>query len=134
MRVVDTSLVVRATTTTDTRERARLQDVILESPAAISHVLAEAYSTLTRLPQPFRLSPRACFTFLSSAFHSQPLTLSADGYLKVLRRVADRGIPGGAIFDCLIAETAREHDATLLSLDERAASSYALMGTKFELL
>lgn len=134
MQVVDSSVVVRAATSTDSKERERLQDAIGSSPNVIAHVLAESFSTLTRLPQPFRLTPQRCLTYLSSAFRAHPLTLSSGGYLRVLELVADHGISGGAIYDCLVAETAREHDATLVSLDRRAASSYVVVGATHRLL
>lgn len=134
MQVVDTSVIVRVTTTTDAAERAQLQQVIAESPVAISHVLTEAYSTLTRLPQPFRLSPRSCFTFLSAAFHATPIAVSVSGQLRVMELLAENGVTGGAIYDCLIAETAREHNATLVSLDQRALRNYSLVGADHQLL
>lgn len=134
VQVVDTSVIVRVTTTKDAVERAQLQQVIADSPVAITHVLTEAYSTLTRLPQPFRLSPRSCLTFLSAAFHATPLAVSVSGQLRVMELLAENGVTGGAIYDCLIAETAREHDATLVSLDQRAVRNYSLVGVDQQLL
>jgi len=52
----------------------------------------------------------------------------------LLELVADHGISGGAIYHCLVAETAREHGATLMSLDGRAAGSYAVVGANHQLL
>ncbi|MCF8528082.1 MAG: PIN domain-containing protein [Candidatus Nanopelagicales bacterium] len=134
MRVVDTSIIVRAATTPHPQERERLQDVIAESPVPIAHVLAESYATLSRLPPPFRLSPRDCLTFLSSAFRSDTLTLSPGGYVRVMQILAERGVSGGAIYDCVIAETAREHHATLMSLDRRAADRYSMVGADHQIL
>lgn len=134
MQVVDTSVIVRAITCTEPREVARLRDVIAESSTAVAHVLAEAYATLTRLPQPYRVSPEACLRFLDSAFPLTPLTLSSEGYLRVLRFAGELSISGGAIYDLLIAQTAAEHDAALLSLDARAASNYARVGTNYTIL
>ena len=134
MQVVDSSVIVRAVTTLDTSEREQLQNVIADCPVAIAHVLAESYATLTRLPQPFRLSPVDCHAFLSSAFHAPPLSLSAGGYLRVLEVLAERGLAGGATYDCLVAQTAREHDAVLVSLDHRAAVRYSLLGAEHQLL
>lgn len=134
MQVVDSSVIVRAVTTLDASEREQLQNLIADSPVAISHVMTESYATLTRLPQPFRLSPSDCHAFLSSAFHAQPLSLSSHGYLRVLELLAERGLAGGAIYDCLIAQTARDHDAVLVSLDHRAAMRYSLIGAEHYLL
>lgn len=134
MQVVDSSVIVRAVTTLDASEREQLQNVIADCPVAIAHVLAESYATLTRLPQPFRLSPRNCHAFLSSAFHAPPLSMSSGGYLRVLELLAERGLAGGAIYDCLIAQTAREHDTVLVSLDHRAAVRYSLLGAEHQLL
>lgn len=97
-------------------------------------MLAESYATLTRLPQPFRPSPLDCHAFLTSAFHAQPISLSSDGYLRILEFLAERGLSGGAIYDYLIAETARENDAALVSLDHRAAVRYSMLGAEFQLL
>jgi predicted nucleic acid-binding protein len=134
VQVVDSSVVIRATTCQDSHDRERLQNVIAESPVALAHVLAESYATLTRLPSPFRLTPKQCAAFLTSAFRAEPLTVSSHGYLRVLKLLSEQGISGGAVYDCLIAETAREHDVTLVSLDKRAIANYALIGAVHELL
>lgn len=134
MQLVDSSVITRAATTSDVNERRRLQHLIAESPNVIGHVLMEAYATLTRLPQPFRLSPQRCHTYLTSAFRSEPLTLSASGYADLLDLAAERNIAGGALYDCLIARTALEHDGTLMSLDHRAVSNYAMVGGHYQLV
>lgn len=134
MQVVDTSVVVRAAIASDPTERGLLQDVIAASRVPVAHVLAESYASLTALPPPFRLSPGNCYTYLSSAFRAETLTLSSHGYLRVLHLLAEHGIAGGAIYDCLIAETAREHEATLLTLDQRAVARYSLVGAAYRLV
>lgn len=134
MQVVDTSVVVRAATSRDARERERLQDAIAGSRVPVAHVLAESYATLTSLPPPLRLTPRDCHAYLSSAFPEQPLGLSSQGYLRITGLLAEHGVTGGAIYDCLIAEAAREHGATLVSLDQRAAARYSLVGATHRLL
>lgn len=134
MRAVDTSVIVRAFTEPDEAIRRRCQYAVNSAPTSIAHTLAESYSTLTRLPGAGRLSPAACLAYLRGAFPGEPLALSGAGYLQVLDLVASRDVPGGAIYDCLIAQTALEHGATLVSLDKRAATSYALVGAPFELI
>lgn len=46
----------------------------------------------------------------------------------------DQGIAGGAVYDALIAATAAEHRAELLSWDRRAAANYERYGVRFALL
>ena len=56
------------------------------------------------------------------------LALDQDGQHVCLRRAVDAGLRGGALYDALIAATAREHDATLLSADRRAREAYEAIG------
>jgi predicted nucleic acid-binding protein len=46
--------------------------------------------------------------------------------------VAAGKILGGPAYDALIAFTAAEHQATLLSLDQRAAATYEIVGAAVE--
>lgn len=48
--------------------------------------------------------------------------------------MASAGIGGGAIYDALIAESARLAGATLVSADRRAAATYAAVGVEVEFL
>ncbi len=97
----------------------------------IGHVLLETYSWLTRN------RPRTPPPVAASLLRSLPgpaLVLSSDGYSRVLELVAGGRIMGGAIFDALIAATALEADARLLSRDVRAAPTYQAIGARFELI
>ena len=49
--------------------------------------------------------------------------VSEAGYQELLATVAARQILGGPAYDALIAFTATEHQATLLSLDWRAIAT-----------
>ena len=60
--------------------------------------------------------------------------LSENGYQELLATVAAGQIPGGPAYDALIAFTAAEHNATLLSLDQRAAATYETVGAHVEQL
>ena len=57
------------------------------------------------------------------------LALDHDGQRACLHRAVEAGLRGGALYDALIAATAREHGATLLSADRRARDAYDAMGT-----
>jgi predicted nucleic acid-binding protein len=97
----------------------------------IGHVVLETYSWLTR-SRP-RTPPRAAAKLLRS-LPGPALVLSPDGQLRLLEMAEAGGIMGGAIYDALIAATALEADARLLSRDERAARTYEAVGVRFELI
>lgn len=132
--VVDTSVIVGALVHGAPDTKARCRGSIEASPGAIAHVLAESYASLTALPGNLRLTPAVARQVLGEMFPQTPVTLSAQGYLRALDLMSDAGVPGGAIYDCLIAETAREHGAHIVSLDIRAARTYAVVGVEFTLL
>jgi predicted nucleic acid-binding protein len=97
------------------------------------HVLLETYSALTG----GQVKPRARPDLAVEALlrlPNPPLTLSPDGYLSTLRRCAQNGVVGGAIYDALIAATAGEAGARLVSRDRRAARTYEVMGAGYELI
>ena len=60
--------------------------------------------------------------------------VSEAGYQELLATVAARQILGGSAYDTLIAFTATEHQATLLSLDQRATATYEAVGATVEQL
>src|SRR2546427_8965141 len=98
-----------------------------------AHVLLETYSTLTS----GRMRPRARPQLVVEALlrlPGPPLTLSPTGYLSTLRRCAESGVVGGAIYDALVAATALEAGAVLATLDRRATRTYEVMGASYELI
>lgn len=134
MEVADSSVIINAALGLNPASATACRDVIANSRVAIAHALAESYSMLTRSPLPFRLTPAQAWQLLDDAFPLEPLTLSGDGYRRILRLVSERGIVGGAIYDCLIAQTAVEAGAVLVSRDRRAVGNYALVGVSFDLI
>jgi predicted nucleic acid-binding protein len=103
-------------------------------PRVPAHVLVEAFSVLTRLPPPHRAPAGLVATFLVERFPEPPLTLPPRAHLDLLRSCADGGLTGGAVYDALIAATARHAGATLLTRDARARSVYERMGIRYELI
>jgi predicted nucleic acid-binding protein len=99
-----------------------------------AHAAVETYSVLTRLPEPHRLPPRVVRDYLRHAFEPQLLTLDGDVHQRLLERAADAGITGGRIYDAVVAATAREAGATLLTRDRRATRVYELLGVDFRLV
>lgn len=71
-----------------------------------THTLAEAYSTLTRLPRSLRLSPRQAYTLLHEivieAFDI--VSLDNEDYISVLRRLSSAGLSGGVTYDALLIQ------------------------------
>lgn len=132
--VVDTSVVVGALVHGNPHTKALCRESIEASPGAIAHVLAESYASLTALPGNLRLAPAVARRMLGEMFPQTPVTLSAEGHLRALDLMSGAGVPGGAIYDCLIAVTALENGADIVSLDVRAARTYAIVGAEFTLL
>jgi predicted nucleic acid-binding protein len=97
----------------------------------IGHVLLETYSWLTgNRPR----TPPLVAAGLLRAMPGPALVLSSEGHVRVLELAATGGIAGGAMYDALIAATALEADARLLSRDRRAAHTYEAIGVTFDLV
>jgi hypothetical protein len=89
---------------------------------------------LTRLPPPHRAHPPIVHTFITARFTEPFPTLPETGYQELPATIAAAQIPGGPAYDALIAFTAAEHQATLLSLDQRATPTYQAAGAAVEQL
>jgi predicted nucleic acid-binding protein len=98
------------------------------SPRLISHVAFETTSVLSRMPEGLRMTPLSVRDALDVDFPDSWLALDARGQRDCLHRAVDAGLRGGALYDALIAATAREHGATLLSADRRAREAYEAIG------
>jgi predicted nucleic acid-binding protein len=120
---VDTSLVVAAFASWhekhDVARRALDASVRL-----IEHCAIETYSVLTRLPPPHRASGLVVRDFLEARFRHPFLRLSAEASREFLSGLADNGVSGGAAYDALVAATAADHDAELVTCDRRASLIY----------
>ena len=133
MKAVDSSVVIAAFATWH-EHHAVARKAMASRPRLISHAAIESYSVLTRLPPPHRAHPSIVHTFITERFTDPFLTLSETGYQELLATIAARDILGGPAYDALIAFTAVEHDATLLSLDQRATPTYEAVGATVEQL
>jgi predicted nucleic acid-binding protein len=90
-----------------------------ESPTLAAHSLAEAYSVLTRLPEPHRLRPDDALAVLEANWgEARLVALGPADYRSTLQRCRDAGIGGGAVYDALIASCARKaRVATVVTWD-----------------
>jgi predicted nucleic acid-binding protein len=100
--------------------------------ALIAHTMAETYSILTG--QAYGHPPTYVLRYLDQFLEHQPVGLKPASYAKVLQTLADGGIVGGSIYDGLIAAAAKQAGLHLLSLDRRAARTYAMLGIDYEIL
>ena len=132
MRVPDTSVVVAAFASW--HELHDVADAAIVGSRLISHVAAETLSTLTRLPDPYRVDAAPVWDFLGARFPEGWLAPSGDQIRQILAQTVERGISGGAIYDALVAGAAAENRATLVSLDRRAERTYRDLGVRYELL
>ena len=85
------------------------------------HSLIEAYSVLTRLPAPHRISAKDANTVLQANFvkNVKTIALTASAYRSLLDSASGTGISGGRIYDALIAASARQARAqTLVTFNE----------------
>jgi predicted nucleic acid-binding protein len=72
-----------------------------------AHSLAEAYSTLTRMPPPYRISPAIADTLVTANLAQfTKASLTAEDYQAVIKKVVQLNISGGGVYDAIIAEAA----------------------------
>lgn len=98
-----------------------------------AHAAIETYSVLTRLPGDARLSAVDAAALLAARFPKRAV-LDASTQERLVDEFAAAGVAGGAVYDALIALTARHHRSTLLTRDSRAAATYGALGVRYELV
>lgn len=131
MIAVDTSVVVAGFASWHEGHRPAAA-ALARRPRVPAHVLVEAFSVLTRLPPPHRAPGDLVATFLAERFPDAPIVLPARAHLRFLRTCTAVGLVGGAVYDALIAATARRAGATLLTRDRRACDVYDRLSVRYE--
>ena len=77
-----------------------------------AHSLFEAYSVMTRLPPPHRISPADALTILDRNWaREESIALTPSESWRALRQYAAAGVAGGRIHDGEIADCARKAKA-----------------------
>ena len=133
MKAADTSLVIAAFASWhESHEAARR--ALDDGLRLIEHCALETYSVLTRLPPPHRTSAPIVRDFLQTRFPQPFLRLDARGYKDFVYGLPDHGITGGAAYDALVAATAAECGAELVTCDRRALPVYERYGLRTQLL
>ncbi len=131
MITADSSVVIAAFASWhEGHEAAR--EAVLRADRAVAHVLIESFSVLTRLPPPNRAAPELVHRFMIHRFPDPPLALNGRAQRKLLDETLSLRIRGAALYDALIAATARGAGALLLTRDRKAASTYEAMAVDHE--
>jgi predicted nucleic acid-binding protein len=130
----DTSVLIPALAPKYEGHARCLAALVGRSPRLISHVGFETTSVLSRMPEGLRIASVTVRDALDRDFPDSWLVLEADAQRACLDRAVDAGLRGGTLYDALIAATAAEHGATLLSADRRASAAYEAMGARVEYL
>lgn len=108
---------------------------VLDEGAAIpAHALLETWSVLTGFPPPHRAAPELVDRWLENRFAALLPAPSAAEQRELVHTMARAGRTGGAIWDGLVALTARLAGARLVTADRRAAAVYELVGVETRLL
>lgn len=96
-----------------------------------AHSLAETYAVLTRLRGDARVAPDDAVRLLRANF-AEVLVLKPSTMRTLPAVLAPLGIVGGAVYDGLVALTAKERKVPLLTRDARAVGTYAVIGAEVQ--
>jgi predicted nucleic acid-binding protein len=99
-----------------------------------AHAMLETYSVLTSFPPPYRAAPQLVDLWLEDRFARVLPPPSAARQRELVRRLAAAGRGGGAVYDALVALTARLAGAVLVTADSRALPVYELVGVELRRL
>jgi len=81
-----------------------------------AHTLAELYSALTSLPVKPKITPGAAQELIHENVETvaEMISLAPSDYSLTLQRVAELGLPGGVVYDALLARAAEKSAADRL--------------------
>lgn len=123
----DTSVVIAAFASWNEKHEAAVE-ALGDVRDLIAHVELEAYSVLTRLPEPLRAESGLVAQYLREDFSGERLVLAGPERHGLVERFANLSIAGGAVYDAIVGATADHYGLTLLSCDLRAARTYEPLG------
>lgn len=134
MKVADSSAAIGAASPWHEHHEACFAALAPVRPGIVAHAAIETFSVLTRMPDPNRLSPVEAVLFLDDWFEDRWIGLAPAEQRRLVGRLSELGISGGATYDALIGAAAAAEGATLVTLDRRALAIYALVGADVELV
>ncbi len=128
MIAIDTSVAVPALSAGHPDHAVAHAVVAAERPALPAHAALETYAVLTRLPAPAGVPADLAAELVEANFARRILRPPRRSMPALLREFAALGVVGGATYDALVAVTAREAGATLVTNDRRAHATYVRIG------
>jgi predicted nucleic acid-binding protein len=126
----DSSVVIAALAQWHIAHEAARSALTARERRLVGHVAYETTSALSRMPEGRRIEPQLILGALEHDFPEPWLSLDGAGLRAALRRAVSAGVRGGALYDALIAATAAEHGARILSADVRAQATYEALGVQ----
>ncbi len=96
----------------------------------VAHVELESYSVLTRVPEPFQITPDEMADYLCKRYPGRRMVLPEPERRALITRLANLSIAGGAVYDGIVAATAAHHGYRLISCDRRATTIYDRLGVE----
>jgi hypothetical protein len=133
MNAVDTSVAVAAFG--DWHRLNGAACAVLDRGAFIpAHAMLETYSVLTGFPPPYRAAPQIVADWLNDRFDDVIAPPGIEAHRELIRILSAAVRSGGAIYDALVALTAKATDAVLITADHRAAAVYDLIGVRRQFL
>lgn len=107
-------------------------DEVRDDGVLVAHTLAETFAVLTAAA--YRHDTAHVRAYLGRFLSRAAIGITPDRYPVAMGRLDDVGVVGAAVYDGLIALGAQEADATLVSLDHRAAPTYERCEVEYRLL
>ena len=130
---VDTSVALASLDASHEAHPASRSAAMRYRPQLAGHATFETYSVLTRLPGALRVRPALARQVIRAAF-PQSCWLSARAQDRLLVRIDELEIVGGAVYDALVGSAASSNGRVLLTRDARAERTYRLLGVDYELV
>lgn len=136
MIVPDTSVLIAGFDSTHPSfdQAARALGKVRRSGKLVAHTLAETFAVLSAPGGPYPATAADVLAYLEQFLVRTPIGLAPSRYPAAIRELGAAGVNGGAVYDGLIAITARQAGAELASLDVRASTTYERVGVSFALL
>lgn len=100
----------------------------------VAHTIAETFAVLSAPAGPYPALPEDVVAYLEQFLEREPIGISPAAYPDAVLEMSSAGVAGGAVYDGLIGLSSSRSGAELVSLDVRAARTYARLGVEFRLL